>query len=260
MATLKITRLLGRIRKGLDLAIRPYLFARRNCILVLGHMRSRSTLLCHILGSHPEISGYAETHGSYTGRFSLLRLNYFVHLSTGRQPLKRYVLDKVLNNGHEVSPSFVQAHSIKCIVSIRSPENTIKSLMALRRNKSELLDPTTAAWSTNYYCSRLVKLVELSRDLPETTLIEAEKLIQEPETTLRLLESRLGLSSPLSTDYQVFPFTGKPVWGDPGERIRTGSLSSVPSDYGSIEIPPELLERAKETYLDCRQKLMATCS
>ena len=43
-------------------------------IFVLSHMRSFSSLLCHILGSHSEISGYLETHLSYIGRSDLHRL------------------------------------------------------------------------------------------------------------------------------------------------------------------------------------------
>jgi hypothetical protein len=31
-------------------------------IFVGSHMRSFSSLLCHVLGSHREIDGYAETH------------------------------------------------------------------------------------------------------------------------------------------------------------------------------------------------------
>jgi hypothetical protein len=49
------------------------LLAPRKSLFVLGHMRSYSSLLCHILGSHPQIDGYCETHIKYRTRFDLLR-------------------------------------------------------------------------------------------------------------------------------------------------------------------------------------------
>ena len=37
----------------------------RGHILLISHQRSHSTLLAHILGSHPEIDGYSELHQHY---------------------------------------------------------------------------------------------------------------------------------------------------------------------------------------------------
>jgi hypothetical protein len=45
------------------LARRPGVFlGSRAYVLVLSHMRSFSSMLCHVLGSHEEIAGYAEMH------------------------------------------------------------------------------------------------------------------------------------------------------------------------------------------------------
>ena len=59
----------------------------RRYLFVLGHMRSYSSLLCHILGSHPQINGYCETHVKYRSRFDLLRLRSRVVKLTG-EPLQ----------------------------------------------------------------------------------------------------------------------------------------------------------------------------
>jgi hypothetical protein len=40
-------------------------------LFVVSHLRSYSSLLCHILGNHPEISGYSEMHQSYLGATTL---------------------------------------------------------------------------------------------------------------------------------------------------------------------------------------------
>jgi hypothetical protein len=52
-------------------------FARRHLFL-LGHMRSYSSVLSHILGSHPQIDGYCETHIKYRTRLDLWRLHHRV--------------------------------------------------------------------------------------------------------------------------------------------------------------------------------------
>jgi hypothetical protein len=40
-------------------------FSRTQYLFVISHMRSRSSLLSHILGSHPQVIGYSELHQSY---------------------------------------------------------------------------------------------------------------------------------------------------------------------------------------------------
>ena len=72
-------------------------FPRRQ-VFLLGHLRSHSPLLSHILGSHPQIDGECETHIQYRTRFDLWRLHRRVRKLTG-QPLRGdYVLDTVLHD------------------------------------------------------------------------------------------------------------------------------------------------------------------
>ena len=66
----------------------------RRYLFVLSHMRSFSSLLCHILGSHPEIAGYAEAHQAYAGRADLLQLTRKVESTLEGAVAGRYVLDK----------------------------------------------------------------------------------------------------------------------------------------------------------------------
>src|SRR3954447_7337822 len=46
-------------------------------------MRSYSSVLSHILGSHPQISGYCETHTKYRTWFDLWKLRRRVRKLTG---------------------------------------------------------------------------------------------------------------------------------------------------------------------------------
>ena len=78
-------------------------------LFVVSHMRSYSSLLCHILGSHPEISGYSETHQSYLGRNDLDRLAKTVREHTGETALNRILLDKVLHNHADIESGILRA-------------------------------------------------------------------------------------------------------------------------------------------------------
>jgi hypothetical protein len=73
------------------------LTARNEFLFVLGHMRSGSTLLCHLLCNSDEIIGFGETHNNYRRRSDLAKLLTSVRASTGKNPFKyRYVLDKIV--------------------------------------------------------------------------------------------------------------------------------------------------------------------
>jgi hypothetical protein len=70
-------------------------------LFVLGHMRSGSSLLVHLLNSSPEILGYGETHREYTGRRSLFCLHddvcrEFEKHGEITDPFYRYVMDKIV--------------------------------------------------------------------------------------------------------------------------------------------------------------------
>ncbi len=82
-------------------------------LFIVSHMRSFSSLLCHILGSHPEISGYAEAQLSYFSRLDLQRLARKVQQITGNPVLGRYVLDKILHNHREIAPGVLDRPEIK---------------------------------------------------------------------------------------------------------------------------------------------------
>src|SRR5688572_27511814 len=71
---------------------------RRSLLLVLSHMRSYSSVLSHVLGSHPEIDGYCETHIRYRLSLDVHRLGWKVRALTGEPLSGRFVLDKVLHN------------------------------------------------------------------------------------------------------------------------------------------------------------------
>ena len=81
-------------------------------------MRSYWALLCHILGSHPEIAGYAEMHLAYRHGMDLLRLRSRVSPSLGAALGGRFVLDKVLHDDYLIAPSILGRKDVYSIVLV----------------------------------------------------------------------------------------------------------------------------------------------
>src|SRR5262245_46936759 len=50
------------------------LWAPARHVLIVSHMRSNTTVLSYILGSHPQIAGAAEIHQRYRGPLDLAKL------------------------------------------------------------------------------------------------------------------------------------------------------------------------------------------
>ena len=71
----RITNRTKRYLKGARVVlIHPSVLKPRKYIFLLSHIRGYTTVLGHILGSHREISGYAETWTSYQTPRDLLKL------------------------------------------------------------------------------------------------------------------------------------------------------------------------------------------
>ena len=98
----------------------------RGYIFILSHMRSRSTLLAHILGSNPEIGGYFELHKSYLNWLDLIILRLRVQLDNKNI---KFALDKILWNRLQISEKICLKENLKIIFLLRKPEDTIKSII-----------------------------------------------------------------------------------------------------------------------------------
>ena len=107
---------------------------KKNYIFVVSHMRSYSSLLCHILGSHKEISGYAEMHNPYVRRADLIRLRYRVFSTNNKTLEGRYILDKVLHNKSFIDSAILNLDNVKQLVMLRAPEDTMKSIINMGVN------------------------------------------------------------------------------------------------------------------------------
>jgi hypothetical protein len=149
-------------------------------LFVVGHMRSYSSVLCHILGSHPEISGYAEAHQSYLGRNDLDRLARTVREQTGEVTLKRIVLDKVLHNHREIAPDILRRSDVRCLFLLRNAGDTIASILNMARTLEHTGDFSDPSRVVAYYAERLARIEEYVPYVSGRALfVESERLLDD---------------------------------------------------------------------------------
>ena len=235
---------------------RPY-----ECIFVVSHMRSFSSLLCHILGSHRQISGYVETHQSYVGTVELDRLATIVRLATGGRVIGKYILDKILHNEVYIAPGVLGAANVRVLFLVRTAEDTLKSILNLFHDS-----PGKEPWSEpeqalDYYVTRLQRIEEYSVQLGRNALfLEAEKLVDETDVALERVSRWLQLDEQLSANYRTFTYTGVPFYGDPSPYIKTGKIIANAEDrhrgYVAMGIPDEISRRGEQAYIACRETLL----
>jgi len=219
-----------------------------SALFVLGHMRSYSSLLCHLLGSHPEIDGYCETHIKYRSYFDLLRLRRRVVKLTGEQLSGRYVLDKILHD-YPLAGSIVRSRSTRAIILIRSPAPTVRSIMNMGLRYSDISwyrDPDAVA---RYYETRLASVVRLADGLVARALwMGAEELLSGAEPVLTRIAAFLALRQPLQSSYRKFAHTGEAGFGDPSEEISKGHIGVARPGDAHILLPEQLVARLEGAY------------
>jgi len=244
------------------LAEQPAVFVgQRGYVLVLSHMRSRSSLLAHLLGSHPEIDGYSELNQPYTRRRDLMRMRANVSASLEGKPLGgRLLLDKVLHSHHRVGETILGRPDVKVIFLVREPAPTISSILAMNDSLPGLAIYPGERGAVAYYTDRLDLLAQKGRDRGRDQLVvRSEELMADPENTLDRVALYLGLSSPIETTYSTFARTGEPGRGDFSDAIRQGRIVAD-TDRSAIAIRPELLAEAQRSYARTMQRLDESCA
>ena len=232
-------------------------------IFVLGHMRSGSSLLVHLLNSSEEILGYGETHLDYVGQHSLVALHdrvqrKFENHGEASKGSHRYVVDKILWP-HIHDESILRQAPLKIIVIARAPEDALPSILS--RDLEEVQSP---AGALEYYRNTL-KRTERNLKIYNASfvLVRYEDLTSQTEQTLQKISAYLGLGKVLNSEYNMMWPTGKSGIGDSSERIKTGTVVSSPTAY-EVDIGEEILSKARLGYqqflYSCRAKSHCICS
>ena len=115
----------------------PALFKFHRYLFLLTHARSYSTLLCHILGSHPQICGYSEAMIPYETAVDLIRLNREVFRAGNYRGDCDYVMDKLVYDNFHVSGVVLRNPRVTPLLIVREPEAAIASLVRVRTREYE---------------------------------------------------------------------------------------------------------------------------
>jgi hypothetical protein len=225
------------------------MIVRRRHLFVLGHLRSYSSLLCHILGSHPQIDGYCETHTRYRWRLDLLRLQHRVRKLTGEPLRGAYVLDQILRD-YPLARGVLEGPRTRAIVLVRRPRPTVRSIIEMGLRYEQIVPHRDFERAAHYYETRLAALLRLTDALRgRVVFLEAETLLSNTREVLDQLSVFLELDSPLQAEYRVFPHTGEPGFGDPSPAIRRGRVCPETAERRtSLPLPRALSVRLQTAY------------
>ena len=230
-------------------------------IFLLSHMRAFTTLAGHILGSHPRINGYFEMHVSYDDASALdKQLEVFQQHETFKKN-SHYLFDKLLHNDYRLNAGLPGLANTKILVSLREPEQTIKSIVELFENKQSGAIYASPVEAANYYVERVKALADFCQSSSQPYYYYDAELFQSaPEALLPRLTGWLELDSSLSERYQLFSHTGRARKGDSSGFIRSGSIEKTRVDYSHVSIPEDALIRANEVYRVCRSEIVANAA
>jgi hypothetical protein len=232
----------------------------QSTLFILSHMRSYSSVLSHVLGSHPQIDGYCETHLRYRFSFDLLRLKWRVRRLTGEPLRGRYVLDKILHN-YRVASAILENPRTRAIILLRQPVDVVQSIVHMGFHLDRNERNTNVTKATKYYVERLSQLTWLARTFGKrAAFVESEALMARTDETLGFLQQFLALDSPLERRYRSFAMTGKPGYGDPSEMIHSGEIGSRREQQRpTYSIPSELIEDAVRAHSECLSACRLNC-
>lgn len=241
---------LGRAVHGVYYYV-PVLHRRTEPLLILGHMRCGSTLLAHIINSHPEVAGYGETHRSYRLLRDVwgLRAHVFVRQPTLRVRA-RYVSDKNVNEVFPVDPEVLARSSARVVLIAREPRASLSSLV-------RVLPDWTERQALDHYLTRmdlLRRTAAVCSDRDRVFFLTHHQLVHHSAPALQALTAFLGLGSPLSERYEFTAKTGEWGWGDTTERIWAGHIVR---DYERPERawPAALIAEAEAAYREAVRSL-----
>jgi hypothetical protein len=207
-----IMRNLVKTSLGTALRVAPQARYSRT-ILLFSHMRGATTALSNVLCTHPQISGYGETHVPH-GKFSSPgRLLLNLYKRSAFKYSSHFLFDKVLHN--TLDREFIP-ETARCIFLVRAPTETLPSITTLAK-RTGLTDLTTTKNAGEYYCGRLARLHGVWTSCPPHLRIglKTEDLLSQPEAVLNRISDWLNLATPLSNSYVSHAASRQHGAGDP---------------------------------------------
>ncbi len=194
-----------------------------NYVFIMGHMRSRSTLLSHILCNHQQIIGIGETNRVYRQRLNFSKqVLACVYQERSLNGFNKWVLDQVNHNHKTPDIDLLKQYKLKIILLARNPKASIHSMLEAFGNNTQ--KTFTIDHASKYYQERLSFLIKIKEQWNPDDFIclDADRLVHDTEICLQEISAFLSLDQPLSSNYQVYNYTGKR--GDTSENIFKGTI------------------------------------
>ena len=212
-------------------------------------MRAYTSLVGHILGSHPDINGYYEMHLSYTcaGDLDLQVRQYRQYDSL--KPDSTCFFDKLLHNDYRLDKGILSPANDSLLMSVRGPEQSLKSIVHLFRSKQTVEPYADPAHACDYYVQRLESLAEFSRENQgQYDYYDAGLIKTDSRRLLEVMSRWCRLTPALSHQYRTFSQTGKARVGDSSGFINSGKIETTENRYPGIKLERHLVQRAEQAY------------
>jgi hypothetical protein len=134
----------------------------------------------------------------------------------------------------------------KILVSIRPPEQSIKSIINLFQKKEGDHPYAKPELALDYYIQRLHAMAQFCQQNKHAYYYYDANLIRnQPQKLLTQLQDYLELNTQLNEDYQCFSLTGKTGAGDSSDNMRTGRIIKQQTSYNDIKLSDEQLDTVK---------------
>jgi len=223
-------------------------------VFLIGHMRTGSTLLVHILCDNPGIVGYGETHYSYSEKSDVYASALKIYEETEEPLGDEYTLDKVLHRRLMKNDSVVFHPAVKVIFLVRSPAESLSSML-----EADVVSSPDHA--VEHYIGQLTWISGLASQIEfeNATFTTYEQLIQNTDEVLSGLRRFLDLEAPLRPEYSTMQSTGVYGVGDPGPHIHAGTVKTDIDRDIDPRVEP-YLEETRRVFDDCLEDLGLRCA
>ncbi|WP_299199328.1 hypothetical protein [uncultured Amphritea sp.] len=226
-------------------------FKKYDKVILLSHMRSRTSVLSHIIGGHEGISGYYEQHVDHKERFCNEKIKKNLLVDDELKSGSRYLYDKILHKRFDP----LSLDSYRVIVMVRKPEESIKSIVSMGVKSDDKWSDIALACS--YYSDRLDEILIMLELKPhiDFCFITSEEFVGDTEVCLDKISDFISLDK-LSSSYSSGIKTGIAVVGDTSDNIKAGKVM-LTKPHDDIVLDEYLLAQAEKCYEKFIHKVMA---
>lgn len=237
-----------KIIKQLAFKIWEAIFPSKNqqYIFIMGHPRSGSSLLMHLLTTNKSIIGYGEYFTKYQTYSDLKKFEFDIRRKTNTLFKKvMFVANQITDAERTPNLKLLKSQSIKYIFILRKPQETISSIILLSQLKNK---GVTQQEALTIYIDRLANMCEISKIIRRENYISItyDDLTNNSIKSLNDVTAFLKLCTPLTANYKIKKYTQ--VSGDPSIHIKKGVIFKPNSQQ--IKLDEDILTKGAQAYTE----------